>query len=353
MVIPVSNLRQRLEDARGEALAKIDRAQDLASLEQARVSALGRRSVLSQTRSSLRDLPDKERKDAGRMVNEVQGALENALERRREALSNAELARRWELEAIDVTLPGDHATVGALHPLTKTVWEIVDIFVGLGYQVADGPEVELHKYNFEALNFPAHHPSLSPQETFFIDGSNEEVLLRTHTSPVQIRTMEAQPPPVYVVIPGRCYRRDVLDPTHLSCFEQIEALAIDEGITMGDLKGSIEVFARRLFGSSLDVRMRPHYFPFTEPSAEVDVQCFVCGGRGCRVCKGEGWIEILGCGMVHPHLLDWVGYDTERYTGFALGAGIERMAALAHGVPDIRLFWENDLRFLGHFRGLL
>jgi phenylalanyl-tRNA synthetase alpha chain len=242
---------------------------------------------------------------------------------------------------------------GTLHPLTKTVWEIVDIFAGLGFRVADGPEVELSRYNFEALNFPPSHPSLSPQETFFLAGHGEDVLLRTHTSPVQIRTLETQSPPVYVVMPGRCYRRDLPDPTHLDCFGQIEGLAVDEGITMGDLKGVIEVFARQLFGRNLDIRMRPHYFPFTEPSAEVDVQCFVCGGEGCRVCKGEGWIEILGCGMVHPYLLEWVGWDPERYTGFAFGAGTERMAALAHGVADIRQFWENDLRLLGDFRGLM
>ncbi|MDP9226628.1 MAG: phenylalanine--tRNA ligase subunit alpha [Actinomycetota bacterium] len=353
MASPTSDPRARLHDARLEGLARIENATDLRSLEEARVRALGRRSPLSQARSSLRDLPEDERRHAGRMINEVQEALETALDAKRQALGAAELAARWDREAIDVTLPGEPTTVGSLHPLTKTIWEIVDIFVGLGYRMADGPEVELHRYNFQALNFPPHHPSLSPQETFFIEGHHEEVLLRTHTSPVQIRAMEAQPPPVYVVIPGRCYRRDVQDPTHLSCFAQFEALAVDEGITMGDLKGSIEVFTRQLFGSTLDVRMRPLYFPFTEPSAEVDVRCFVCGGDGCRVCKGEGWIEILGCGMVHPYLLDWVGYDSERYTGFALGAGIERIAALAHGVADIRLFWENDLRFLGYFRGLM
>jgi phenylalanyl-tRNA synthetase alpha chain len=352
MISSNSDLRDRLDDARAQALDKIEAAGDLASLEEARIRALGRRSPISQARSSLRDMPVEDRKDAGRAVNEVQTEVEQALDARREALEARELQGRWQREQIDVTLPGEPITAGSVHPLTKTVWEIVDIFIGLGFRVADGPEVELSTYNFEALNFPPSHPSLSRQETFFISGRGDDVVLRTHTSPVQIRTMEAQRPPVYVVIPGRCYRRDVQDPTHLSCFGQFECLAIDEGITMGDLKGVIEAFAKQLFGQDLGIRMRPHYFPFTEPSAEVDVECFVCGGKGCRVCRGEGWIEILGCGMVHPFLLEWVGYDPERYTGFAFGAGIERMAALANRVNDIRLFWENDLRFLDYFRGL-
>jgi phenylalanyl-tRNA synthetase alpha chain len=348
-----SDLRERLGEVKAEALGQINAATDVASLDEARVRALGRRSAVSQARSSLREMPPEDRKEAGQIVNEVQADIEVALESKRDVLLAGELQQRWERERIDVTLPGEPLEPGTLHPLTKTVWEIVDIFTGLGFGVADGPEVELSRYNFEALNFPPSHPSLSPQETFFLAGRGDEVLLRTHTSPVQIRTLETQAPPVYVVVPGRCYRRDLQDPTHLDCFEQLEGLAVDEGITMGDLKGVIEAFARQLFGKNLDIRMRPHYFPFTEPSAEVDVQCFVCGGEGCRVCRGEGWIEILGCGMVHPYLLEWVGWDPERYTGFAFGAGIERMAALAHGVGDIRLFWENDLRFLDYFRGLM
>jgi phenylalanyl-tRNA synthetase alpha chain len=353
MPTSTSGLRTLLLQAKEDALSAIEAAQDPASLEEARVRALGRRSPISQARSSLREVPSEDRKEAGRLVNQVQTEVESAWEDKRADLLASELEGRWERERIDVTLPGEPHASGSLHPLTKTVWEIVDIFAGLGFGVADGPEVELSRYNFEALNFPPAHPSLSPQETYFIKDRGEEIVLRTHTSPVQIRTLEAQQPPIYVVIPGRCYRRDVQDPTHLNCFGQIEGLAVDEGITMGDLKGVIEVFARQLFGDTLDIRMRPHYFPFTEPSAEVDVQCFVCGGKGCRVCKGEGWIEILGCGMIHPYLLEWTGHDAERYTGFAFGAGVERMAALAHGVSDIRHFWENDLRFLGYFRGLL
>jgi phenylalanyl-tRNA synthetase alpha chain len=219
--------------------------------------------------------------------------------------------------------------------------------------VADGPEVELSTYNFDALNTPYEHPSKSPSDTYYIEGRGEDVCLRTQTSPVQIRAMESQDPPIYIVCPGRTYRRDEIDPTHMNTFAQIEGLAVDEGVTMGDLKGTLQAFARELFGRDLDVRLRPSFFPFTEPSAEMDVQCFVCRGSGCRVCKQEGWIELLGCGMVDPFLLDWVDYDSERFTGFAFGLGIERAAALAHGVPDLRYFYDNDLRFLRPFGGLL
>jgi phenylalanyl-tRNA synthetase alpha chain len=241
--------------------------------------------------------------------------------------------------------------VATIHPLTKQIWEIVDIFVGLGYRVAEGPEIELSTYIFDALGMSAAHPTRSPRDTFFIEGRGQEVVLRSETSPVQIRTMETQDPPVYIVCPGRTYRRDTQDATHLSGFMQIEGLAVDEGITMSDLKGSLEHFAHQVFGRSLEIRLRPHFFPFTEPSAELDVQCFKCMGAGCRMCKHAGWIEVLGCGMVDPHLLEWVGYDTERYTGFAFGMGVERICALAHGVSDIRLLWENDLRFLDQFKG--
>ncbi len=217
--------------------------------------------------------------------------------------------------------------------------------------MAEGPEIELARYIFDALNMPPAHPARSPEQTFFVGGRGVDVCLRTETSPVQVRTMESQQPPVYVVVPGRCYRRDTADATHVAGFAQIEGLAVDEGITMGDLKGTLELFARSFFGDELDIRLRPHFFPFTEPSAELDVQCFVCKGSGCRLCKHEGWIELLGCGMVDPALLEWVGYDTERYTGFAFGMGVERLAALSHRISDIRLLWGNDLRFLTQFRG--
>ncbi|HET7483524.1 MAG TPA: phenylalanine--tRNA ligase subunit alpha [Actinomycetota bacterium] len=347
----MTDLRSQLEAVRDEGIARIAEANDLASLEEAKVRVLGRRSSLSTARSGLRDVPDDQRKELGRLANEVQGELENAIRAKEEEFAAAERELRWERERIDVTLPGSAPTGAAIHPLTKTIWEIVDIFLGLGWRVAEGPEVELSRYNFDALNTPQHHPTRSPQDTYFIAGSNEEVCLRTQTSPMQIRIMELQQPPVYVVVPGRTYRRDEPDPTHLSAFAQIEGLAVDEGITMGDLKGTLLAFSRAVFGANLDIRLRPHYFPFTEPSAEMDVQCFQCMGAGCRICKRSGWIEVLGCGMVDPWLFDWVGYDPDRYTGFAFGMGVERIAALAHGVADIRSFWENDLRFLTQFRG--
>jgi phenylalanyl-tRNA synthetase alpha chain len=332
---------------------QIRAAGDPNALEEARVRTLGRKSPLARARAGLGQLDIDARRDVGRLANDVRARLETELDAKREAFAAAEADRRWGRERLDVTLPGDAFGLGGLHPVTKTMWEIVDIFVGLGYQVADGPEVELSTYNFDALNTPYEHPSRSPSDTYYVEGRGEDVCLRTQTSPVQIRAMEAQDPPIYIVCPGRTYRRDEIDPTHMNTFAQIEGLAVDEGITMGDLKGTLQTFARALFGRDLDVRLRPSFFPFTEPSAEMDVECFVCRGHGCRVCKHEGWIELLGCGMVDPSLLEWVGYDSERHTGFAFGLGIERAAALAHGVPDLRYFYENDLRFLRPFGGLL
>ena len=361
-MVPMSEeLRGALEAARTEGLERIGSAGNLADLEEARVRTLGRKAPLAKARSGLGRLDDAARREVGRLANDVQAALETALEERRVAFEAQELTQRWELERIDVTLPGTSVPAAPPHPLSRTITEIVDIFIGLGYRVADGPEAELSTYNFDALNTPPEHPARSPLDTFYIEGTNEAVCLRTQTSPVQIRSLQLQPPPVYVLVPGRVYRRDTLDATHLNVFTQIEGLAVDEGITMSDLKGTLQTFAREIFGQDLDTRLRPHYFPFTEPSAELDVECFVCRGAGCRLCKGEGWIEVLGCGMVHPHLYQWVVESTEddnlreayrsgRYTGFAFGMGVERIAALAHGVNDIRYFWENDLRFLNQFR---
>jgi phenylalanyl-tRNA synthetase alpha chain len=354
------DLRAALEQARVEGLEKISSASNLAELEEARVRALGRKAPLSKARGGLGALSDQERKEMGRLANEVQAALETALEEQRASFEAAELERRWADERIDVTLPGSTPPVAPPHPLSRTIAEIVDIFVGLGYRVADGPDAELSTYNFDALNTPPEHPARSPLDTFYVANTDEQVCLRTQTSPVQIRTLELQAPPVYVIVPGRVYRRDTVDATHLNVFTQIEGLAVDEGITMGDLKGTLQAFAHEIFGRDLDTRLRPHYFPFTEPSAELDVECFVCRGAGCRLCKGEGWIEVLGCGMVHPFLYEWVGeqtsdegireaYRSGRFTGFAFGMGVERIAALAHGVNDIRYFWENDLRFLSQF----
>ncbi len=346
-----ADLRTRLEEARASGLHHIARAQDLASLEEAQVRALGRKAALSRARSDLRQVPPEDRKELGRLANEVHAELEAAIAAKRATFQAAFMEQRWERERIDVTLPGDAPPVGSIHPLTKTIWNFVDIFIGLGYKVAEGPEIELARYIFDALNMPLAHPTRSPEHTFFVEGRDEAVCLRTETSPVQVRTMEAQAPPVYVVVPGRCYRRDTADATHVPGFIQVEGLAVDEGITMADLKGTLEHFARAIFGASLDIRLRANFFPFTEPSAEMDVQCFVCMGRGCRLCKQEGWIELLGCGMVDPAVLEGVGYDSERYTGFAFGMGVERLAALSYGIPDIRALWDNDLRFLEQFRG--
>jgi phenylalanyl-tRNA synthetase alpha chain len=345
-------LRAELEAARTDALAMIDTATDMSSLEEVRVRVLGRKSPLSRARGGLRDLADDDKREVGKVATEVQSAIESALDQKRSLFEAAELEQRWERERIDVTLPGDAPPVGALHPLTRTMWQMVDVFVGLGFRVADGPEVELATYLFDALNTPPEHPARSEQDTFYIEGRGEDVCLRTETSPVQIRTMEAQEPPVYVVVPGRVYRKEAEDATHLAQFAQIEGLAVDEGITMADLKGTLEHFAHEVFGRDLDILLRPSFFPFTEPSAELDVQCWVCRGSGCRVCKNEGWIEALGSGMVHPHLLEWVGYDPERYSGFAFGMGLERAAALAYGIEDIRDFYANDVRLLGSFRGV-
>lgn len=346
----MADVRTELENARTEGLARLGAATDLASLEEAKIRVLGRKAPLAKARSGLGALPEDERKELGRLANEVQTELEQVVQTKTQLFEVQEYERRWQQEKIDVALPGDPTSVGSLHPLTKTAWEIIDIFIGLGWKVAEGPEIELSKYNFDALNTQYAHPARSEQDTFFLEGRGDDVCLRTQTSPMQMRLMELQQPPLYYVVPGRTYRRDEQDATHLSGFTQIEGLAVDEHITMADLKGTLLAFARAVFGQTLDIRLRPHYFPFTEPSAEMDVQCFNCKGTGCRICKRSGWIEVLGCGMVHPFLFEWVGYDVERYTGFAFGMGVERIASLAHGVSDIRYFWDNDIRFLDQFR---
>jgi len=346
-----SEVRRNLENARRDGLEVVAAVTDMATLEDARIKVLGRKAPLSRARSGLRDVPDEQRKELGQLANDVTAEINAAIAAKEATFKAAETVERWEREYIDVTLPGDAVPVATVHPLTKTIWDIVDTFIGLGYQVAEGPEIELSSYIFDALNMSAAHPARSPRDTFFVKDRGEEVVLRSETSPVQIRTMENQEPPVYIVCPGRVYRRDTQDATHLSGFTQIEGLAVDEGVTMSDLKGSLEHFAREVFGRNLEVRLRPWFFPFTEPSAELDVQCFNCRGAGCRICKQEGWIEVLGCGMVDPFLLEWVGYDPARYSGFAFGMGVERICALAHGVSDIRMLWDNDVRVLDQFRG--
>ncbi|MGH7392770.1 MAG: phenylalanine--tRNA ligase subunit alpha [Candidatus Rokuibacteriota bacterium] len=336
----------RVDAIADEARAAITRAGSSAELEQLRVRYLGRQGALTLLLRSLGSLPAADRPLVGAAANEAKRALEALLEMRLGELRAAERRQERARRHLDLTLPGRRPPLGTLHPLTRVHDEIVSIFVGLGFSVAEGPEVEDDYHNFEALNIPRDHPARDMQDTFYL---SDDVLLRTHTSPVQIRTMQAQRPPVRIIVPGRVYRRDELDPSHSPVFHQVEGLAVDRHITMGDLKGTLALFARQMFGPRSKVRFRPSFFPFTEPSAEVDVLCFLCGGDGCRVCKQSGWLEILGSGMVHPRVLQNVGYDPEEVTGWAFGMGIERIAMLKYGVDDIRLFFENDLRFLRQF----
>jgi phenylalanyl-tRNA synthetase alpha chain len=348
---------ERIESLRGEAESAIATAESTAALEDLRVKYLGRKAELPNLLRGVAQLPAQERGTVGRAANQARQALEELIEQRAGALEAGELDARLAADRIDVTLPGEPPQpVGRLHLVTATWRELEDVFVGLGFTVVEGPEVETVHYNFDALNHSPTHPSRDRSDTFYIA---DDVVLRTHTSPMQIRAMEAHPPPLYVVIPGRTYRRDAIDATHSPVFHQVEGLAVDEDITLADLKGTLLAFARGIFGEEREVRLRPHFFPFTEPSAEVDVSCFQCGGTGflrdgsrCNICKGEGWIEILGAGEVDPNIYAYVDddrYDAEKVQGFAWGMGIERIAMLKHGVTDLRLFYENDLRFLEQF----
>jgi phenylalanyl-tRNA synthetase alpha chain len=337
---------QRIRAILTGALDELERARTSQDLEQTRVKYLGKKGLLTQFLRSMPSLPPAERPVVGREANQAKEEIEAALTNRLGTLTGAERQARLAAERVDLTLPGRRVVPGSLHPLSRVLDEIIDVFVGLGFRVVEGPEVELDYYNFEALNIPKDHPARDMQDTFYV---GDEVLLRTHTSPMQIRVMERQPPPVRIIVPGRVYRRDALDMTHSPVFHQVEGLAVGEGISMGDLRGTLELFARELFGPGSRIRFRPSFFPFTEPSAEVDVLCFVCKGAGCRLCKSSGWLEILGSGMVHPRVLRTVGYDPEAVTGWAFGMGVERVAMLKYGIDDIRLFYENDVRFLSQF----
>lgn len=331
---------------------ELERAVDSRSLEEIRISYLGRKGAVTTILQGIKNLPPEERRRTGRLANLLKGRLEEELAERLDRIRDKEMEESLRRERLDITLPGRHVPYGTRHLLSAIIEEIEDIFMGMGYRVAEGPEVELDYYNFEALNTPEWHPSKSLQDTFYVDvpgGDYRDVLLRTHTSPVQVRVMESTPPPLYVIAPGKAYRHDVPDATHSPMFHQVEGLAVDEDISMGDLKGTLETFAKRMFGEDRRVRFRPHFFPFTEPSAEVDVSCTMCGGKGCRVCKGTGWLEILGAGMVDPNVFSYVGYDPERWSGFAFGMGVERIALLKYGVPDIRYFFDNDLRLLRQY----
>ena len=337
------------EELLKDGTSRIAAAGSTGQLEELRIELVGRRAPLVLALRELGSLPEQERRARGAELNHARRTLEALIEQREGELGAAELDLRLRSDAIDVTLPGVPRPRGWAHLIEQTAREILDVFVGFGYRIVDGPEVETTFNNFDALNTVATHPSRQVTDTFYI---SDQVVLRTHTSPVQIRSMADQPPPIYVATAGRCYRRDTPDPTHTAMFTQIEGLVVDEGITLSHLKGTLLAFARAIFGPDREVRLRPHFFPFTEPSVEVDVSCFACArdGSPCRVCRAEGWVEILGAGMVDPNLFGFVsGYDPERHTGFAFGLGVERVAGLRHDIPDIRLLWENDLRFLEQF----
>jgi phenylalanyl-tRNA synthetase alpha chain len=345
-----------LAQLRSEAEAAVAAATSAAELEELRVRYLGRKSELTAALRSIGELPPEQRGPAGKQANEVRQALEALLETRTAELAGVELDRRLVEDRVDVTLPGDPPVpLGHLHLVSQIRRRMEDVCIGLGFSVLEGPEIEYDYYNFTALNHPPEHPARAPQDTFYLA---EQVLLRTHTSPMQVRAMELQAPPIYIVVPGRVYRPDTADATHVPMFHQLEGLAIDEDLTLADLQGTLLAFSRQMFGEDTEVRLRPGYFPFTEPSVEVDVSCFRCGGTGfegsqrCSTCKGEGWIEILGSGMVDPNVLDYVvgsGYDKERVQGFAWGMGIERIAMLVYQVPDLRMLFDNDLRLLDQF----
>ena len=339
-------MKAELEAIAKQALEELKGAQDLKVLDAVRVKYLGKKGELTAILKQMGKLSAEERPVIGQLANQVRADIEQMLEQTKTDLEAKALDIRLAGETLDVTLPGQKKPLGKKHPLTIVLDELKEIVVGMGFEIATGPEVELDYYNFEALNIPKDHPSRDTQDTFYI---SDNVLLRTQTSPMQIRTMEKKKPPIRIIAPGRVYRSDAVDATHSPLFHQVEGLVVDKGITMADLKGTLGVFVKRLYGDSTVVRFRPHHFPFTEPSAELDVQCFHCHGEGCSLCKGEGWIEILGCGMVHPQVLLNCGIDPEEYSGFAFGLGLERMVMMRYGIDDLRLFYDNDVRFLKQF----
>ena len=339
-------MKEQLEAIRDRAVRELSQADGQQVLESLRVKYLGKKGELTSILKQMGKLSAEERPAVGQLANRIRSLIEQDLEKRAGELKAEEMKRRLEREKLDVTLPGVHRELGVRHPLTIVLDELKEIFVGMGFRIVEGPEVEYDYYNFEALNMPKNHPARDTQDTFYI---NDNILLRTQTSPVQVRVMEKQKPPIRIISPGRVYRSDAVDATHSPLFHQIEGLVVDKGITFANLKGTLETFVKRLYGEDSVVRFRPHHFPFTEPSAEVDVQCFSCHGEGCRLCKGEGWIEILGCGMVHPKVLSNCGIDPEEYSGFAFGMGLERIVMRRYSIDNLRLFYENDVRFLRQF----
>ena len=351
-------LKEELEGLRDETLVAISKAETSDALEEVRIGVLGKKGSLTSVLRSMRDVPPEERPIVGKLSNEVRDVIEAALAERKTVLKAAELDAQLEGSAVDITLPGRSMPIGSEHLINRIIRECTDIFAGIGYEVEGGREIETDWYNFTALNSPKDHPSRSIQDTFYIvDRSGEvsnvrgesDVLLRTQTSGTQVHAMEDKEPPIYMISPGKVYRHDVADPSHLPQFHQIEGLVVDKGITFGDLKGTLDYFIKAFFGEERKTRFRAHFFPFTEPSAEADVSCGICGGEGCRFCKHTGWVEILGCGMVDPNVFENVGIDPEVYTGFAFGVGVERLACLKYDVPDLRMLLEGDMRFLRQF----
>ncbi len=340
-------MKESLNKILEEAKLQTERATSLGEMEDIRVKLLGKKSQLTEILRSMGKLSPEERKELGLEANKVRSSIEILLEEKLKEVKEKSLKQQFEKERIDVTEPGIPCNLGSKHLITLTIDEISRIFMSMGFSVSEGPEIETVFHNFDALNAPKNHPSRDQSDTFYI---TEDVLLRTQTSPVQVRTIKNEKPPIKVISPGRCFRCDSPDATHSPMFHQIEGLLVDEGVAMTDLKGCLDIMAKQLFGSDTQTKFRPHHFPFTEPSAEMDVSCFKCGGKGCNICKGSGWIEILGCGMVHPNVLEVGGIDTEKYTGFAFGMGVERIAMLRHEVDDIRLFYENDMRFINQFK---
>ena len=339
-------MKEKLQSIKEQALSKIAEAQDINLLNDIKVSILGKKGELTQVLKSMKDVAPEDRPKVGQMVNETRANIEAKLEEKMKSINSAMRAEKMKRETIDVTLPGVKKIDGHRHPNQIALEDLERVFIGMGYEIVSGPEIEYDKYNFELLNIPANHPAKDEQDTFYI---TKDILLRTQTSPVQARIMEQGKLPIRILSPGRVFRSDEVDATHSPSFHQIEGLVIDKNITFADLKGTLQEFAQELFGPETKTKFRPHHFPFTEPSAEMDVTCFKCGGKGCRFCKGEGWIEILGCGMVHPKVLRMSGIDPEEYSGFAFGVGLERIALLKYEIDDMRLLYENDARFLKQF----
>lgn len=339
-------MKQQIVKIREISKKEITECKEERELNEVRVKYLGKKGELTLLLRGMGGLSPEERPVIGSLVNEVRDELEALIQEKEKEFKRRELQKKLETENIDVTEPSKKVKLGSLHPITQIIEEVEEIFLGMGYQIADGPEVEKAIYNFDKLNTPPDHPARDVQDTFYI---TEDIVLRSQTSPVQARVMETQKPPIKIICPGAVYRSDSVDATHSPVFHQIEGLVVDKNIAMTDLKGTLEMFAKKCLGENTKIRFRPHHFPFTEPSAEADVSCFVCGGKGCRVCKGEGWIELLGCGMVHPNVLKYCGIDPEEYSGFAFGFGVERIAMAKFGIEDMRLLFENDIRFLKQF----